>query len=72
MRRLSGLSVYVYTYVSIDARRLSAHLSPSTHTQQRTTAGVNLFLNMDGDPRGSFRFASLQGEVGQELLRVRV
>jgi len=29
---------------------------------------VNLFINFDGDPRGAFRFASLQGEIGQELL----
>lgn len=31
---------------------------------------VNLFLNFDGDPRGAFRFASLQGEIGQELLKL--
>lgn len=27
------------------------------------------FLNYDGDPRGSFRFAALQGDIGQELLQ---
>lgn len=30
---------------------------------------VNIFINFDGDPRGAFRFASLQGEIGQELLK---
>ncbi len=30
---------------------------------------VNLLINFDGDPRGAFRFASLQGEIGQELLK---
>lgn len=34
--------------------------------------GVNFFMAMDRDPRkGSFRFAAMQGEIGQQLMKVR-